>query len=119
VRGLIYQLLVRIGRAHPQSLMYPLLVAAKSQSGARREAAWAVLDHIRQHSPTLVEQAQVCVWGGGEGVEDVRGWEGGPECSCGAAASEAALPQLVGAGAGGRREGGGEAELQPGTCTPA
>lgn len=67
MRGLIYQLLVRIGRAHPQSLMYPLLVAAKSQSGARREAAWAVLDHIRQHSPTLVEQAQVGGKGGGCG----------------------------------------------------
>lgn len=73
MRGLIYQLLVRIGRAHPQSLMYPLLVAAKSQSGARREAAWAVLDHIRQHSPTLVEQAQVCVWGGGGGCGGCQG----------------------------------------------
>ena len=39
--------------------MYPLLVATKSQSPARRTAAYGVLDHIRQHSAALVEQAQL------------------------------------------------------------
>lgn len=39
--------------------MYPLLVATKSQSPARRLAAYAVLDAIRQHSAALVEQAQL------------------------------------------------------------
>ena len=59
VRALIHQLLVRIGRHHPQALMYPLLVACKSQSQARRAAAYAVLDVIRTHSAALVEQAQL------------------------------------------------------------
>lgn len=44
--------------------MYPLLVATKSQSPSRRQAAQAVLEMLRTHSATLVDQAQVCVWGG-------------------------------------------------------
>ncbi|GAB4815427.1 hypothetical protein N2152v2_002473, partial [Parachlorella kessleri] len=59
VRRLIQTLLVRIGRHHPQALMYPLLVAAKSQSPSRRAAAMAVMDAVRQHSAALVEQAQL------------------------------------------------------------
>ncbi|ACO68161.1 target of rapamycin kinase [Micromonas commoda] len=59
VRSLIHQLLVRVGRQHPQALLYPLLVACKSQSATRRSAAMVVLDNLRQHSPLLVEQAQV------------------------------------------------------------
>ena len=39
--------------------MYPLLVACKSQSPSRRAAAMAVVDAVRQHSATLVEQAQL------------------------------------------------------------
>ncbi len=59
VRSLIHQLLVRVGRQHPQALLYPLLVACKSQSTSRRSAAMVVLDNLRQHSALLVEQAQV------------------------------------------------------------
>ena len=59
VRGLIHQLLVRVGRQHPQALLYPLLVACKSQSASRRGAATAVLENLRRHSALLVEQAQV------------------------------------------------------------
>ncbi|GIL87381.1 hypothetical protein Vretimale_1690 [Volvox reticuliferus] len=59
VRQLIHHLLVKIGRHHPQALMYPLLVATKSQSNARRQAALTVLEYIRQHSAVLVEQAQL------------------------------------------------------------
>lgn len=44
---------------HTQALMYPLLVATKSQSSGRRTAAFSVLDCIRQHSPSLVEQAHL------------------------------------------------------------
>ena len=58
VRRLIHSLLVRVGRHHPQALMYPLLVACKSQSPARRAAAMSVVDSVRQHSPTLVEQVR-------------------------------------------------------------
>lgn len=59
VRRLIHNLLVRIGKHHPQALMYPLLVACKSQSSFRRAAAMSVVDAVRQHSATLVEQAQL------------------------------------------------------------
>ena len=59
VRSLIHQLLVRVGRQHPQALLYPLLVACKSQSASRRGAATAVLENLRRHSALLVEQAQV------------------------------------------------------------
>lgn len=59
VRNLIHHLLVRIGRQHPQALLYPLFVATKSQSRARQQAAEAVLENMRTHSATLVEQAQL------------------------------------------------------------
>jgi serine/threonine-protein kinase mTOR len=59
VRGLIHTLLVAVGRCHPQALMYPLLVACKSQSPLRRQAAAAVVDAVRAHSATLVDQAQL------------------------------------------------------------
>lgn len=59
VRRLIHSLLICIGRHHPQALMYPLLVACKSQSSFRRAAAMSVVDNVRSHSPTLVEQAQL------------------------------------------------------------
>ncbi|XP_077223933.1 target of rapamycin isoform X2 [Tasmannia lanceolata] len=59
VRELIQSLLVRIGRVHPQALMYPLLVACKSISSLRRAAAQEVVDKVRQHSDLLVVQAQL------------------------------------------------------------
>ncbi|KAI3919103.1 hypothetical protein MKW98_016656 [Papaver atlanticum] len=59
VRELIQSLLVRIGRGHPQALMYPLLVACKSISNSRRAAAQEVVDIVRQHSGVLVDQAQL------------------------------------------------------------
>ncbi|KAJ4958930.1 hypothetical protein NE237_026041 [Protea cynaroides] len=59
VRELIQSLLVRIGRGHPQALMYPLLVACKSISKLRQAAAQEVVDKVRQHSGTLVDQAQL------------------------------------------------------------
>jgi hypothetical protein len=59
VRSLIHSLLVRIGREHPQALMYPLLVACKSQSPSRRAAAYSVLGVVRQQYPVLVDQAEL------------------------------------------------------------
>lgn len=58
VRSTVRSLLVRIGRAHPQALVYPLHVAAKSTNKVRREAAEEVLNALRLHSSTLVEQAE-------------------------------------------------------------
>ncbi|CAA0806761.1 Serine/threonine-protein kinase TOR [Striga hermonthica] len=59
VRELIQALLVRIGQSHPQALMYPLLVACKSISTLRKEAAKEVVDQVRQHSGVLVDEAQL------------------------------------------------------------
>lgn len=57
VRRLIHHLLTDVGAAHPQALVYPLTVAAKSPSLQRIQAAMAIMDNIREHSPRLVEQA--------------------------------------------------------------
>eukprot|EP00455_Lapot_gusevi_P043451 TRINITY_DN5289_c0_g1_i3.p1 TRINITY_DN5289_c0_g1~~TRINITY_DN5289_c0_g1_i3.p1 ORF type:complete len:1031 (-),score=314.04 TRINITY_DN5289_c0_g1_i3:149-2875(-) len=57
IRRLIHELLTKVGKAHPQALIYPLTVASKSQSLARKEAALKILDKMRQHSSSLVEQS--------------------------------------------------------------
>jgi serine/threonine-protein kinase mTOR len=57
VRRAIHQLLCDVGKAHPQALIYPLTVASKSKSVDRRKAALTVMDKMRSHSATLVEQA--------------------------------------------------------------
>lgn len=57
VRKTIHQLLIDVGKAHPQALMYPLSVAAKAESPGRRHAAKALIDKMRDHSATLVEHA--------------------------------------------------------------
>ncbi|KAJ3106200.1 phosphatidylinositol kinase- protein kinase tor1 [Phlyctochytrium planicorne] len=57
VRRLIHQLLSDIGKEHPQALVYSLTVASKSQSDSRKKAALAIMDKMRMHSATLVEQA--------------------------------------------------------------
>ncbi|PWN23279.1 putative TOR1-1-phosphatidylinositol 3-kinase [Microstroma glucosiphilum] len=57
VRRLIHHLLSNVGTAHPQALVYPLTVAAKSPSLQRIQAAMAIMNNVREHSPRLVEQA--------------------------------------------------------------
>lgn len=57
VRRLIHNLLSDVGLAHPQALVYPLTVAAKSPSHMRIQAAMGIMDNVREHSPVLVEQA--------------------------------------------------------------
>lgn len=59
VGQLIHQLLIDIGKYHPQALVYPLTVASKSASVARKNAAFKILDSMRKHSPTLVEQTMM------------------------------------------------------------
>ncbi|EPX74347.1 phosphatidylinositol kinase Tor2 [Schizosaccharomyces octosporus yFS286] len=59
VRKSVHQLLSDVGRAHPQALVYPLTVAAKSQSSTRQNAALAIMDSVRTHSARLVEQARL------------------------------------------------------------
>ncbi|XP_063975702.1 serine/threonine-protein kinase mTOR [Diachasmimorpha longicaudata] len=53
----IHHLLIDIGKSHPQALVYPLTVASKSASVARKAAANKILKNMCEHSPTLVQQA--------------------------------------------------------------
>ncbi|KAM0787611.1 hypothetical protein ACM66B_003678 [Microbotryomycetes sp. NB124-2] len=57
VRKLIQHVLTDVGKAHPQALVYPLTVASKYPSPPRRRAALSILDKMRDHSASLVEQA--------------------------------------------------------------
>ena len=57
VRRLVHHVLSDIGRQHPQALVYSLAVASKSQNVSRKTAAVAILDRMRSHSATLVDQA--------------------------------------------------------------
>lgn len=57
VREAIQNLLVEVGRAHPQPLVYPLTVSMKSDASNRSRSAARIMEAMRQHSPTLVDQA--------------------------------------------------------------
>eukprot|EP00457_Paulinella_chromatophora_P000061 gb/GEZN01000061.1/.p1 GENE.gb/GEZN01000061.1/~~gb/GEZN01000061.1/.p1 ORF type:complete len:2707 (+),score=463.21 gb/GEZN01000061.1/:107-8227(+) len=57
VRHMILDLLSKLGKAHPQALVYPLTVASKSANAARRNAANSVMSNLKGHSPRLVSEA--------------------------------------------------------------
>ena len=59
IRALLHELIAKIGKTHPQALVYPLVVASKSHSDSRRGSALQVLHAIRQHSEKLVNQASM------------------------------------------------------------
>ncbi|CAK7565397.1 MAG: phosphatidylinositol kinase-related protein kinase tor1 [Sporothrix epigloea] len=60
VQQSVHNLLADVGRAHPQALVYPLTVAMKSWQNTRRSRSAAqIMDSMRQHSPKLVEQADL------------------------------------------------------------
>lgn len=59
VAKLIHSLLIEIGKAHPQALVYPLTVASKSSFAARKSAANQILMSMCTHSSNLVSQAAV------------------------------------------------------------
>ncbi|XP_062572359.1 serine/threonine-protein kinase mTOR-like [Saccostrea cucullata] len=59
VSRLISQLLIDIGKAHPQALIYPLTVASKSNVPTRQTAANKILKNMCEHSNTLVQQAML------------------------------------------------------------
>ncbi len=85
VGRLIHQLLMDIGKAHPQvrgifyscnsveviftfhftlqALIYPLTVASKSALQARHNAANKILKSMCEHSPVLVQQAMMVLSG--------------------------------------------------------
>lgn len=55
----LLSLLSDFGKAHPQALVYPLTVAIKSESVSRQKAALSIIEKMRMHSPTLVDQAEL------------------------------------------------------------
>lgn len=59
VGRLVHQLLVDIGKAHPQALIYPLTVASKSNVTARQAAANKVLKTMCERNANLVQQAML------------------------------------------------------------
>ena len=52
VRRLIAELLTRVGKAHPQALVYPLTLASKSQVQSRKTMALSMMDQML-HSQAL------------------------------------------------------------------
>ncbi|KAK4695205.1 serine/threonine-protein kinase mTOR, partial [Lecanoromycetidae sp. Uapishka_2] len=59
VRASIHRLLAEVGKVHPQALVYPLTVTMKSNAGRRAQAAGQIMEKMREHSPLLVEQADL------------------------------------------------------------
>lgn len=59
IQALIIRLLQDVGKAHPQALIYPLTVAAKSNVPARRAVALNIMLRMREHSNTIVDQAEM------------------------------------------------------------
>ncbi|KAK7093536.1 serine/threonine-protein kinase mTOR-like isoform X2 [Littorina saxatilis] len=59
VGRLVHQLLVDIGKAHPQALIYPLTVASKSNVLARQAAANKILKSMCERNSNLVQQAML------------------------------------------------------------
>lgn len=55
----LLSLLSDLGKAHPQTLVYPLTVAIKSESISRQKAALSIIEKMRSHSPILVDQAEL------------------------------------------------------------
>ncbi|KAF2086756.1 FAT-domain-containing protein [Saccharata proteae CBS 121410] len=59
VRQSIHHLLSEVGKAHPQALVFPLTVSMKSDVSRRSRSATTLMDTMRQHSPKLVDQADL------------------------------------------------------------
>ncbi|EAT84522.2 hypothetical protein SNOG_08246 [Parastagonospora nodorum SN15] len=59
VRQSIHQLLTEVGKAHPQALVFPLTVSMKSDVSRRQRSAKELMEAMREHSPKLVEQADL------------------------------------------------------------
>lgn len=59
IQRLIHNLLSRLGKEHPQAVIYALTVASKSQSESRRSAAMSIMQTVAEHYPLLVQQAQL------------------------------------------------------------
>ena len=59
VRKSVHKILGSVGQVHPQALVYPLAVAQKSHTSARAASAKKLVTQMKDHSPILVEQAEL------------------------------------------------------------
>ena len=59
VRRQIRELLIRIGKAHPQSLLFSLLVSAKSESQVRKQAVREVMNAIKGTAGQLIADTEL------------------------------------------------------------
>ncbi|KAJ6525906.1 phosphatidylinositol 3-kinase [Mycena vulgaris] len=59
IRRNLNHLLADVGKSHPHALIYPLTVGSKSPSESRKNAALSIMDRMREHSATIVEQARI------------------------------------------------------------
>ena len=59
IRSAVLRLLARMAQAHPQGLIYPLAVAAKSQIALQQVGATQVLRQMRRGADSLVQQAEM------------------------------------------------------------
>ena len=57
IRNSIHTLLMRIGKQHPQALVYPLTVASQDKDVMRSDAARVIIRDIEKHSKSLIDQA--------------------------------------------------------------
>ena len=61
IRGMMFDLLDKIGRHEPQALLYPLCMLLRSYSPERRKYAEHLKNSMMEHSATIMTQAlQVC-----------------------------------------------------------
>jgi serine/threonine-protein kinase mTOR len=56
IRRTINLVLTQIGTHHPHALIYPLTVASQSTSAVRKRAALAIMNRMKEHSASIVEQ---------------------------------------------------------------
>ncbi|KAJ7180725.1 phosphatidylinositol 3-kinase [Mycena filopes] len=59
IRRDIDNILLDVGKNHPQALIYPLVVASASSSKTRQTAAYAIMNVMKEHSRNIVEQAEI------------------------------------------------------------
>ncbi|KAF8216580.1 phosphatidylinositol 3-kinase [Mycena galopus ATCC 62051] len=59
IRRDINNILMDVGKNHPQALIYPLVVASASSSKTRQSAAYAIMGVMKEHSRSIVEQAEL------------------------------------------------------------
>ncbi|PVU88739.1 hypothetical protein BB559_005414, partial [Furculomyces boomerangus] len=59
VKRLIVQLLVDVGKSHPQAILFSLTVAAKSTLDQRKKVSKSILEKLRNFTPELVAQTEM------------------------------------------------------------